>query len=47
MVYIFPYVLVLHNFSSKAIEENLGQVKRSALHKVIHDELMSIGKEVL
>jgi len=47
MVYILPFALVPHHFSSNEIEENLGQVKGSALHEVIQDELMSIGQEVL
>lgn len=46
MVYILPYALVLHNFNSKAIEENLVQVKGSVLHEMIKDEHVSIGQEV-
>lgn len=47
MVYILPYALVIHNFSTKAIEENLGQFKGNALHEMIQDELVSIEQEVL
>ena len=47
MLYIVPYALILHNFSSKAIEENLGKVKGSALHEMIQDELVSFRRKVL
>lgn len=46
MIDVFPDALVLHHFSSKASEENLGQVKGNALHKMIQNELVSIGQEV-
>ena len=44
MIYILPYAVVLHHFSSKAIEENLGQVKGSVLYEMIQYELVSMDK---
>lgn len=46
-IYILLDALILHHFSSKVVEENLGQAKRSALHKVIQDELVSVRQEIL
>ena len=47
MVDLFPDALVLHHFRCKEVEENLGQFKESALHKVIQNKLVGIGQEVL
>lgn len=47
MVYILPNTLVLHDFSSKVVKENLGQIKGSALHKVFQDKLVSVKQEVI
>lgn len=47
MVYVLPYALVLHDFSSKEIQENSWQVKGSALHEVIQDELVTLARSPL
>lgn len=44
MVDMLLDALVLHHFSSKEVEENLGQVKGSALHKVIQNKHIGIGQ---
>lgn len=47
MVYILFSALVLHYFCSKAVEENLGQVKGGAFHKMIQNKLVCVGQNVL
>ena len=47
MVDVFPNPLIIHHFSCKAVEKNLGQVKGSALHKMVQNKLMGIGPEIL
>lgn len=45
MIDVFPDALVLHHFSSKVVEENLGQVKGSTLHKMKQNKLGGIGQK--
>lgn len=46
MVDVLPNALFLRHLSCKAIEKNLGQVKGSALHYMVQNELVGIGQEV-
>ena len=47
MVDVLHNAFVLHHFTFKSIEENLGQFKGTALYQMIQNELVGIGQEVL